>query len=148
MKNIIFVCHGNICRSVAAEYIMKNKLAKYEMLDRFNVTSRATSREEIGNDIYFPMKKALENKKIPYDRHHARQISRQDYDDADYIFYMDSFNKRNLSYLIDDYKQIIFPITIYTPHISQIDDPWYTGQFDEVVEQLEECIDDIIQRIK
>ena len=64
------------------------------------------------------------------------------------IFYMDSFNKRNLSYLIDDYKQIIFSITIYTPRISQIDDPWYTGQFDEVVEQLEECIDDIIQRIK
>lgn len=148
MKNIIFVCHGNICRSVAAEYIMKNKLAKYEMLDRFNVISRATSKEEIGNDIYFPMKKALENKKIPYERHSARQISRQDYEDADYIFYMDSFNKRNLSYLIDDYKQIIFPITIYTPHISQIDDPWYTGQFDEVVEQLEECIDDIIQRIK
>ncbi len=148
MKKIIFVCHGNICRSVAAEYIMKLKLIKYHLEDRFYVTSRATSTEEIGNDIYPPMKRALYNKEIPFYSHHAKQINQQDYDDADFIYYMDEFNKRNLLYLINDYKSIIFPTTIYTPHLSQIDDPWYTGQFDEVVEELDECIENIIQRIK
>ena len=148
MKTIIFVCHGNICRSVAAEYIAKLLLIKYHLNDRFNVISRATSTEEIGNDIYPPMKRALYNKEIPFYTHHARRISQQDYDNGDYIFYMDEFNKRNLLYQLNDYKKIIFPITMYTPHLSQIDDPWYTGQFDEVVDELEECIENIIQRIK
>ncbi len=148
MKTIIFVCHGNICRSVAAEYIAKQLLIKYHLDDRFNVISRATSTEEIGNDIYPPMKRALYNKEIPFYTHHARRISQQDYDNADYIFYMDEFNKRNLLYQLNDYKKIIFPITMYIPHLSQIDDPWYTGQFDEVVNELEECIENIIQRIK
>ena len=148
MKTIIFVCHGNICRSVAAEYIMKNKLIKYHLEDRFNVISRATSTEEIGNDIYPPMKRALYNKEIPFYCHHAKQITKEDYESASYIYYMDEFNKRNLSYLINDYKNIIFPITIYTSKYSLIDDPWYTGQFDEVVNELEECIENIIQRIK
>ena len=148
MKTIIFVCHGNICRSVAAEYIMKNKLIKYHLDEDFKVISRATSTEEIGNDIYPPMKRALYNKEIPFYLHHAKQISRQDYESADYIFYMDEFNKRNLSYLIDDYKKIVFPITIYTPHLTQIDDPWYTGQFDEVVEEIDECLENIVPRIK
>ena len=148
MKTIIFVCHGNICRSVAAEYIAKLLLIKYHLEDRFNVISRATSTEEIGNDIYPPMKRALYNKEIPFFTHHATRISQQDYDNADYIFYMDEFNKRNLLYQLNDYKKIIFPITMYTPHLSQIDDPWYTGQFDEVVDELEECIENIIQRIK
>lgn len=148
MKTIIFVCHGNICRSVAAEYIAKLLLIKYHLDDRFNIISRATSTEEIGNDIYPPMKRALYNKEIPFYTHRARRISQQDYDNADYIFYMDEFNKRNLLYQLNDYKKIIIPITMYTPHLSQIDDPWYTGQFDEVVDELEECIENIIQRIK
>ena len=148
MKTVIFVCHGNICRSVAAEWIMKNLLIKYHLEDAFNIVSRATSTEEIGNDIYPPMKRALYNKEIPFYSHHAKQITKQDYDKADYIFYMDSYNKRNLSYMLDDYKSIIFPITLYTPSIDEIDDPWYTGQFDLVVEQLQECIENIIKEIK
>ena len=127
---------------------MKNKLIKYHLEDRFNVISRATSTEEIGNDIYPPMKRALYNKEIPFYSHHAKQITKEDYETASYIYYMDEFNKRNLSYLINDYKKIIFPITIYTSKYSFIDDPWYTGQFDEVVDELEECIENIIQRIK
>ena len=148
MKTVIFVCHGNICRSVAAEYIMKNLLIKYHLEDRFFVYSRATSTEEIGNDIYPPMKRALYNKEIPFYNHHARQISQADYDKADYIYYMDEYNKRNLSFLVNDYKHIIFPITMYNDELSIIDDPWYTGQFDEVVNQLTDCIENIITKIK
>lgn len=147
MKTVIFVCHGNICRSAAAEYIMKNLLIKYHLEDRFHVISRATSTEEIGNDIYPPMKRALYNKEIPFYQHRATQISKTDYDKADYIFYMDSYNKRNLSYLIDDYKHIVFPITMYNPELTMIDDPWYTGQFNEVVNQLTDCIENIIAKI-
>ena len=148
MKTVIFVCHGNICRSVAAEYIMKNLLIKYHLDDAFNVISRATSTEEIGNDIYPPMKRALYNKGIPFYAHRARQITRSDYETADYIFYMDSYNKRNLDYMLDDHKKIMMPITKYTPSLDIIDDPWYTGRFDEVVNQLTECIEDIIPHLK
>lgn len=90
MKTIIFVCHGNICRSVAAEYIMKNLLIKYHLEDRFNVISRATSTEEIGNDIYPPMKRALYNKEIPFYQHKAKQITTQDYENADMILIITS----------------------------------------------------------
>ena len=82
---------------------MTNLLLTYPNVGDFFVISRATSTEEIGNDIYPPMKRALYNKEIPFFSHHAKQISQQDYDDADYIYYMDNFNKRNLLYLIDDY---------------------------------------------
>ena len=148
MKTIIFVCHGNICRSPAAEWIFKQKLIKYHLEDKFNVISKATSREEIGNDIYPPMKRALYNKEIPFYKHRATQISQEDYDNADYIFYMDNNNLRWLNHLLDDYKNIIKPITYYSKDIDMIDDPWYTGQFDEVVEQIELCSEDIIKNIK
>ena len=148
MKTIIFVCHGNICRSPAAEWIFKQKLIKYHLDEKFNVISRATSTEEIGNDIYPPMKRALYNKEIPFYSHHAKQITQKDYDNADYIFYMDNNNLRWLCHLIDDYKGIIKPITYYSSDIDYIDDPWYTGQFDEVVEQIEKCSEDIIRIMK
>ena len=77
MKTIIFVCHGNICRSPAAANIMTNLLLAYPNVGDFFVISRATSTEEIGNDIYPPMKRALYNKEIPFFKHHAKQITRK-----------------------------------------------------------------------
>lgn len=148
MKTIVFVCHGNICRSVAAEWIMKNLLIKYHLEDDFYVYSRATSLEEIGNDIYPLMKRSLYNKGIPFYRHYATQINQKDYEKADYIFYMDSYNKRNLEYMFIDNEHKIHPIVEYSRQYSQIDDPWYTGQFDEVVEQLSVCIENIIKNIR
>ena len=112
MKTIIFVCHGNICRSPAAEWIFKQKLIKYHLEDKFNVISKATSREEIGNDIYPPMKRALYNKEIPFYKHRATQISQEDYDNADYIFYMDNNNLRWLNHLLDDYKILLSQLLI------------------------------------
>ena len=148
MKTVIFVCHGNICRSPAAEWIFKQRLIKYHLEDKFVVYSRATSREEIGNDIYPPMKRALYNKEIPFYRHAAKQITQEDYENADYIFYMDNNNLRYLNYLLDDHKGIIKPINQFTSSIDYIDDPWYTGQFSEVVEEITTCVEDIIRNIK
>lgn len=148
MKTIIFICHGNICRSPAAEYIMKQLLIKYGLEDRFYVYSRATSLEEIGNDIYPPMKRALYNREIPFYQHAAKQITQKEFDEADYVFYMDQNNKRWLSYIIKDENNKAKIITCYSKNYESISDPWYTGQFNEVVEQLIDCCEDIIRAIK
>ncbi len=146
MKKIIFVCHGNICRSVAAEYICKDFLRKKGILDRFIIESRATSREEIGNDIYPLMKRELLRRNIPLDRHHATQITQRDYDSSDMVFYMDDENIRYLNYMLNDHKLILKPIFYLSPSIDEIEDPWYTGRFDKVVTEITACLNDIFDK--
>jgi protein-tyrosine phosphatase len=140
MKKIIFVCHGNICRSVAAEYIMKN------MTDKFEVISRATSYEEIGNDIYPPMKRELIKNGIPFDRHYAKRIDYKDYEWADYIFYMDEENRYSLERMFPNSNKIL-PIYKFTNEIYEIEDPWYSSRFDLVIKQLIICIKEILANI-
>ena len=147
MKTIIFVCHGNICRSVAAEFIAKKMIKERNLEDKFNVFSRATSLEEIGNDIYPPMKRELLSRGIPFGRHFAERITQRDYEEADYIYYMDEHNKVYLDRLIDDYKDIVQPITIYETSMSMIEDPWYTDRYEKVCDQLEICIDHILSNL-
>ena len=146
MKTIIFICHGNICRSPAAEWIMKHLLLKYHLEEDFFIFSRATSLEEIGNDIYPPMKRALYNKEIPFFEHHAKRITLEELNKADYIFYMDELNKRYLERLFGPLPEKCQMITKYVDYPSFIDDPWYTGDFDNVVDQIENCCDAIINK--
>ena len=141
MKTIIFVCHGNICRSVAAEYIMKSLTKDYI------IYSRATSLEEIGNDIYPPMKRELDKNHIPYDKHSAKRIDYLDYDQADYIFYMDEENHYYLERMFPNSGKI-YPIYQYSKDIYEIEDPWYTNRFDLVVQQITICVKDIINQLK
>lgn len=138
--NIIFVCHGSICRSPAAEYILKF------LDDRFNVKSRAISYEEIGHDIYPPMKKALKEANIPFECHHATYITNTDYDWADYIFYMDEENRYHLNRLFPNSDKVK-PIYCFTPSIKEIEDPWYTSRYDLVIAELKVCIKDIISHL-
>ena len=147
MKTIIFVCHGNICRSPAAEWIMKYLLQRYSLEGDFFVLSRATSLEEIGNDIYPPMKRALYNKEIPFYEHHAKRITKEELDKADYVFYMDELNKRYMERLFGNLPEKCHIITKFSENYAFIDDPWYTGQFDEVVEQITECCENIIKKL-
>ncbi len=144
MRHIIFVCHGNICRSVAAEFIAK-QLLKEKNNQQITVISRATSREEIGNDIYPPMKKALLRRGIEFSTHQAKQITQDDYEWADEIYYMDQNNLKYLSYLLDNHKKIIYPISKFTLDINGIDDPWYTGEYDIVINELIECVNSILE---
>lgn len=141
MKKIIFVCHGNICRSPAGEYIFKSLNGK------FDVISRATSYEEIGNDIYPPMKRELIRNNIPFKRHYAQRISDKEFIEADYIFYMDEENYYSLISRFGHSDKII-PIYKYTPSINEIEDPWYTGRFDKVFNQIYQCIKDILDNIE
>ena len=112
---ILFVCHGNICRSPMAEYILKSLTNDY-------IESRATSLEEIGNDIYPPVKEVLRKNSIPFSRHYAKQITREDYDNFDLIICFDDYNLRNLNRMFGNNK-------IKKLLDKDIDDPWYTRDF-------------------
>lgn len=140
MKKIIFICHGNICRSPAAEYIMKHLSKEYD------ICSKATSYEEIGNDIYPPMKRVLNQHNIPFDRHYASRITNKDFLEADYIFYMDEENHYSLIRMFGNSSKIL-PIYQYTSSINEIEDPWYTGRYELVFEQIYQCVKDILNNI-
>lgn len=141
MEKIIFICHGSICRSPAAEFIMKSLTDKYE------ICSRAVSMEEIGNDIYPPMKRELTRRGIKLDRHYASRITRKDIEEAKYIFYMDSSNRYYLERLFGTLPDKILAINNFTPQIGEIEDPWYTDNYVKVVDQITQCVKDIIKNI-
>ena len=139
MIKILFVCHGNICRSVAAEYIFKAIVKEKNMESLFQISSRATTTEEEKNDIYPLMKKALTRQHIPFSFHQAKQITLKDYEEYDYIFLMDTYNTRTIRYVIpqDDQHKIML-LSDFVHASKEVDDPWYTGLFDEVVLQLKD----------
>ncbi|MBQ6904540.1 MAG: low molecular weight phosphotyrosine protein phosphatase, partial [Spirochaetia bacterium] len=85
MIKILFICHGNICRSAMSEFIMKDMIERRGLSDQIQVASAATSREEIGNDMYPPAKRKLDKEHIPYTRRHARQVTKDDYDEYDLL---------------------------------------------------------------
>ena len=147
MKTIIFVCHGSICRSPAAAFIARQYLENLKRDKEFNILIRATSSEEIGNDVYPPMKRELYRRGVPLYPHHARRITQEDYDQADYIFYMDAENRYSLDRQLDDYKHILYPINKWTLTIREIEDPWYTGRYEKVCNEITDCIKDIFNNI-
>lgn len=144
--NIIFVCHGNICRSPIAEIIFSDLVKEHHLENETNVSSRATSSEEIGNDIYPPMKRVMSNHGY-YDIHHyATRISKEEFDEADYIFYMDSNNLYYLNRLFgpsDKYHLI----SEYLDNI-EIEDPWYTDRFEFVYQRIKKSVEVIFKTIK
>lgn len=137
MRKILFVCHGNICRSPMAEFILKDRIRKYKL--DICTESRAVSNEEYMNDIYPPAKRILDKYSIAYDRHYAKRISQQDYKDYDEIYVMDESNMYYIKRLIDDSDNKIKLLN------GQIEDPWYTGRYDAVYKQIEEGIDNLIK---
>ena len=147
MKNIVFVCHGNICRSPAAEFIFKKAIKERGLESEFNVSSFALSNEEIGNDIYYPMKDELRRQGIPFTRRNAKRLTQEDYEDADVIFYMDSSNKRILDFYINDHKHILHLISEFSKDIPYVEDPWYTDRYTLVVNQLTQCVNDILDNL-
>lgn len=130
---ILFVCHGNICRSVMAEMVMKHLTLSFSSREKseWTIDSCATSTEEIGNDIYPPAKRCLERHDVPYTRHAARQITRADFDRYDHIYCMDENNLRNLRRMFGD--ELAGRVQLLMSLVGEdrdVADPWYTGDFE------------------
>ncbi|MDY5462776.1 low molecular weight protein-tyrosine-phosphatase [Hornefia butyriciproducens] len=137
MLNILFICHGNICRSTMAEFMFRNMVRKAGREKDFLIESAATSREEIGNDIHPGTKKKLQENGIPYERHYARQMSRTDYNKFDYLIGMDDANVRNIIRIAGgDPEKKVFKLLDFAGEDRSIADPWYTGNFDETYDDI------------
>ena len=137
MMKILFVCHGNICRSPMAEYILKALLRARGLEDRYYVESAAVSTEEIGNPIYPPARRCLSQHGVPFDVRQARQITRADYDRFDRIICMDASNLRMLRYIIpDDPQGKVHLMMSYTGRSRDVADPWYTGDFETTFQDI------------
>ena len=135
MTKILFVCHGNICRSPMAEFVMRDLAAKAGRSGAFSIASAAVSREEIGNPVYPPARRELAKHGISCDGHAAHQITRQELEQYDLIYYMDSSNGRYLHRLFGADAAKCRPLLD-----RDVADPWYTGDFRQTYEDiLEGC---------
>ena len=141
MNRICFVCLGNICRSPMAEFILKQKL-RNNNIDNIIVESRATSYEEEGNDTYYKAKQVLDKNNIKYTKRESTRLEKEDLNKYDVIYYMDDSNLYNIKRILGEsnkYKKL---------STKDIEDPWYTNNFDKVFEEIDEACNKILDTIK
>ena len=137
---VLFVCHGNICRSPMAEFVFNDMVRKMGLSDKYHADSAATSSEEIGNPVYPPVRQLLASKGISTKGKTARRIRKDEYDTYDLIIGMDSANMRNLRYFFDDRDGKIHSLLSYAGSSRDISDPWYTDDFDT-------CYGDVLEGV-
>lgn len=143
MIRILFVCHGNICRSPMGEFILKDMAAKAGRAAEFEIASAAVSREELGNPVYPPARRELARHGISCAGKTARQVARADYDYYDRIYYMDRSNARYLARMLPDDPEKIRPLLD-----REVADPWYTGDFRQTWEDLVEGCEKILEEFQ
>ncbi len=137
ITKILFVCHGNICRSPMAEYIFKHLVAELDSTDHFVIHSAATSTEEIGNPMHYGTKEILKKYNIPFNTHFATQMTKADYEIYDYLIGMDSANIRNMLRIFNgDPEQKIHKLLSYTGSDVDVADPWYTHDFEKTYRDI------------
>ena len=142
MIKILFVCHGNICRSTMAQFVFQDMVNKAGLSGNFHIDSAATSREEIGNGVHYGTRQKLQQEGIPCGNHRARQMTRKDYQEFDLLIGMDDWNIRNMQRIAGgDPDHKIRKLLEFAGSRRDIADPWYTGNFDvtyaDAVEGLE-----------
>ncbi|WP_405727063.1 low molecular weight protein-tyrosine-phosphatase [Anaerotignum sp.] len=139
MKSILFICHGNICRSTMAQFVFQNMVNGRHLTDKFHIDSAATSREEIGNPPHRGTVQKMKEENIPVIPHRAKQITWKDYEEYDYIIGMDSNNMRNLGRMLKgDPQNKVHKFLTFAGSGRDIADPWYTGDFDATYEDVVE----------
>lgn len=129
--SILMVCHGNICRSPMAEFVMKDLVKKAHLEDQFFIASAATSTEEIGNPVHRGTREKLNSVGISTAGKHAVQMKRSDYDRYDYLIGMDNWNIRNMLRILGgDPEKKVYKLLTFAGSDREVADPWYTGDFE------------------
>ena len=148
LTRILFICHGNICRSPMGEMIMKQLVREQGLEDVFTIASCATSREEIGNPVYPPARAELARRGIPCERRGARQLTRRDYEDYDLLICMDAMNVRNaLRILGSDPDGKLHKLKEYTGSSDDVADPWYSDRFDIAFDEIDAGCRALLKRL-
>ena len=149
MVSILFVCHGNICRSPMAEFVMKETVNRAGVEGQFLIESAATSTEELGNPVYPPARRKLAEHGIRCDGKTARQMRREDYDRFDLLIGMDSFNLRNMRRIVGgDPEGKMRLLLDYTSRPGEVDDPWYSGDFDATWRDVTEGCEGLLKSLQ
>lgn len=149
MKKILFVCHGNICRSPMAEFVMKDLVAENGLEEQFYIESAATSTEELGNEVYPPAKRKLAEHGISCKGKTARQMKQADYDRFDLLIGMDEWNIRNMTRICGgDPEGKIRKLLDYTNRKGDVADPWYTGNFEATWQDVTEGCECLLKLLR
>ena len=149
MIKVLFICHGNICRSTMCESVFTHMVKKRKLDDQFLIDSAATSREEIGNPPHRGTVKKLREVNIPLIPHRAKQVTWEDYKKFDYIIGMDTWNIRNLNRMLKgDPDGKIYKLLSFSESGRDIADPWYTGNFDETYSDIVEGCNSFLEYLK
>ena len=139
MTRVLFICHGNICRSTMAQYVFEYMVREQGLESEFEIDSAATSREEIGNGVHHGTRRKLAEEGIPCGDHRARQVTKADYEHFDYLIIMDENNRRNLMRIIgSDPEHKVYKLLDFSDNPRDIADPWYTGNFDVTYDDIDE----------
>ena len=147
MIRICFVCLGNICRSPMAEYVFKDLVRKEGLEKEFLIESRGTCDDEIGNDMHPGTKSMLDKYNIPYGRHYATRLLKSDYDKYDYFIGMDDYNVLSIKRLFGTDKKI-YKLLDFTKNSKEIDDPWYTHNFNVTYDEVDKGCRALLKHIK
>ena len=141
MIKVMFVCLGNICRSLMAEFVLKDLVRKEHLSDEFYICSSATSNEEIGNGVHFGTIRKLSQMNVPVENRVAVKLKKEDYEKYDYIIGMEDYNVKNIIRIIgNDVDNKVYKLLDFSDNPRDIADPWYTGNFDKTYEDiLEGC---------
>ena len=139
MIKVLFICHGNICRSPMAQFVLQDMVNKKGLESQFEIYSAATSREEIGNGVHHGTRRKLAQMGVPCGEHRAVQVTPKDYEYYDYLLIMDENNRRNLMRIIGrDPEKKVYGLLDFSKHPRDIADPWYTGNFDITYDDVAE----------
>ena len=148
MINVMFVCHGNICRSPMAEFILRDRVQKRDAGHMFRIASSATSTEETGNPVHPGTRRVLERFGISTEGKRAVQLTKHDYMRYDYILAMDKQNIRNIMRIIgDDKDRKVHLLLDFTSRSGQISDPWYSGDFEATYRDISEGCDGFLEKV-